>query len=428
MRRSPSLRLCAIGLVLFACDPGNQSVPEGEPDAALEAAPGCPYAPDPIGACDPFTLPAPVCRVDFDGAALGELWAGFDAEGREMAGGGRYLGQIWTLREQLDADGERARMEFAIDGCVSEASEIRPLGEGVLHRRRSRHYDHCAFTEVRDGTVLHRYDRGCDCRDVTTHAECEMGPHGPLRCREDQGDGTWSIQTYAYDDAGREVAWEGDWDGDGVPEHRRTWTYDADGRMVDEWFDCGDCEPPEVVRVRITFEDDPRRETSRRDAGDDGWAEVVRQRTYDEQGRLVRYAVGDDDGLPWVTETVYDALGGYRRVRTDEGQVTATKTVEVDGRRTTETTTEDDRQSVWATATDANGLRIEWLWSKVRGGEPYYFRHARYRRDDRGLLDGQRVQHLTDDGDMAHCTVDYAWSGACPTLPLHYEGQMCFGR
>lgn len=413
--------------LLGACDPRRQSVVDEAPaDAganALTAAPMCPYAPMPLGACEGFQSPEPACVVDVEGRT-GLSQVTFDATGREI-GSTSFLG---VHRSAYDDTGRLMLDEYADGGCVRSSTAVRPLGEGWLTRRRDGEREGCSYQVEHDGGRVHlEVDGACDCRDVRTLFECEMGPHGPVRCVESQHGAMPSIWTYSYDDAGRRVGEGFDRDGDGVPEREHTVVFDAAGREVESCTTCVDCEGAGEVCWYFTYEEDPRRVTRRRDEAADGSVEDGWRTTYDGEGRVVLEEFGVVGAPTGLIATTYDDRGGFRLVRTERGRVTATDELVIeDGRRTrTWTSVHDDRERVHSSVFGAHGGLIERVQIERAGGELIELRHDLYSRDARGLLSGQRSQRLTADGRRSTCTVAYRWSGACPVAPVDYEGGGC---
>jgi hypothetical protein len=414
--------------LLGACDPRNRSVLDEEPaDAgvdALTAAPMCPYAPMPPAECRAFVSPAPACVVDLDGRTL-DWQVTFDAAGRQIG----YTSYVGVSRSSLDETGRVERQEYAVDGCVTDVLSFHRLGEGRLTRRWNRWEDTCSFVvEHRGEVVLSEHDRDCDCRDVRPSIECEMGPHGPVRCVGNGYEGApHSTTTYTYDAVGRRVGERNDWDTDGVPEREHTVVFDAAGREAESCTTCTDCDDSEGSCWYYTYEEDPRRVTRRRDEGGDGSVEDVWRTTYDGEGRVVLEEFGAEDAVITRIATAYDDRGGYRLTRTERGQVTATDELVIeDGRRTrTWMSVDGDRERVHSTVFGEHGGLIERVQIQRDGGELIELRHDLYSRDARGLLSGQRSQRMTADGQTSACTIGYRWSGPCPVPPVDFEGGGC---
>lgn len=422
--------LLVVGLALLgACDPRRQSVADEEPaDAgadAVTAAPMCPYAPMPLGACEGFQSPEPACTVDIEGRTVLSQRS-FDATGR-LIGATDFLG---VSRSAYDETGRLVVDEHADDGCVSSSTVVRPLGDGWLTRRRSPSHQVCLYQVERDGElILDTVDLGCDCHDVITLRACEVGPEGPVSCTEYRHDGTLrGIWRYTYEDAGRRVGQHVDHDGDGVPEYEEVWAFDAEGRAVEYCTTSTDGDEVEQVCWSFTYEERPRRVVRLRDAGADGSAEDVWRTTYDEEDRVVLDEHGTGDVVTWYSETVYDERGGYRRTRINGGRVTGTEAVViVDGQRTwTRTSVYDDGETVDARVFAEHDGLIERVRIERDGrGELIELRHHHYSRDARGLVIGERVREVTADGLTRACTVAYRWSGPCPVPPVDYEGADC---
>lgn len=377
----------------------------------------------PPAACRAFVSPAPACVVDIDGRTLLSQVT-FDAAGRQIGS----TSNLGVARSSFDETGRVEREEFAVDGCVTEVMSFQRLGDGRLTCRWSRWEDSCAF-EVEQGgeVVLNEADRDCDCRDVRTLRACEMGPHGPVRCVDDgYASAGRSTTTYTYDAVGHRVGEQVDWDGDGVPEREHTVVFDAAGREVESCTTCVDCESGGACWY-FTYEEDPQRVTRRRDAGADGSVEDGWRTTYDGEGRVVLEEFGVVGAPTGLVATTYDDRGGFRLVRTERGQVTATDEFVVeDGRRTrTWTSVHDDRERVHSSVFGAHGGLIERVQIERAGGELIELRHDLYSRDARGLVSGLRSQRVTGDGRRSACTVAYRWSGACPVAPVDYEGGGC---
>lgn len=392
---------------------------------ALTAAPMCPYQPEPLGACEGFASPEPACVVDVDGRTeLSQV--SFDAAGRRIG----ETSDLSVSRSAFDHTGRVVRRESAEDGCVSSSTIVRPLGDGWLTHRRDRGGEGCSY-EMRSAEVMrHEVDPDCDCRDVLTLFECEVGPHGPVRCVWYEYDGALSgIWTYIYDAAGHRVSERVDRDGDGVHEAELTYAFDAEGRLVEQCGTCTDCGEPERVCWTFVYEEDPRRVTEHRDEGGDGLVERIERTTYDDEDRIVLEEFGED-GVANRTriETVYDDRGGYHRTWTRDGRVTLTEELVIEGGRRTRTRTavDDDGQSVDITVAGAHGGLIEHFGSVHNSrGDLIVSRHAHYSRDARGLLTGYRSRAVTGRGQLGICTIGYRWSGPCPVPPVDYDGEAC---
>lgn len=412
-------------LAVVGCDDRRAPTLDVERDAAVDArvaAPGCAYAPEPLGVCEGFRGPEPACVVDIEGSSFVSRVT-FDAQGREN-GHTSYLG---VRRETYDVDGHMVLDEFAVDGCVVHRRSERPLGDGVLVRQVGEQAEGCVFTvEVGGETALEESDVHCDCRDVVNRTDCEIGPYGPVRCVYIPHHGIdWQTTSYFYDDAGRRIAELTDFDNDGVVESRETWRYDQEGRLVDTLADCTACDDPWVVRWLVTYDDEPDRVTRRRDAGDDGWAEQLWRNTYDERDRRVLREWGDDDGIYGWVETTYDEEGGHRSVETEGGSITRIEERVIDGRRITETVTDARGERIEHVEVDARGALIERFESETGpDGALVEAWHVLYTRDARGLLTGVRSRNVFASGYVDVFTQRYRWSGPCPTPPSDYDGDV----
>lgn len=415
--------------LLGACDPRRQSVVDEAPaDAgadALTAAPMCPYAPMPLGACEGFQSPEPACVVDVEGRT-GLSQVTFDATGREI-GSTSFLG---VHRSAYDDTGRVVADEHGHDGCVSSSTVVRRLGEGWLTRERSPSHEGCSHEVERDGElILHTVDLGCDCRDVLTLRACEVGPEGAIRCAEYDHDGTLSgIWRYTYDDAGRRVGQQLDRDGDGVPEFEEVWAFDAEGRLVEHCAASTDDDGSHQSCWSLTYQERPRRVVSRWDDGADGSVESFWRTTYDDEDRVVLDERGIGDAVIGYAEIVYDDRGGYRETQVDRGRVTSTEEVVIEGGQRTWTrmwAREDGERVDARVFAEHGGLLERVLIDRDSRGELVELRHHHFSRDARGLVIGERLREVTAGGPMRACTVAYRWSGPCPVPPVGYEGEGC---
>lgn len=425
------IRFALLALSAFsitACDGRAPSAPEAEPDGGLPAPEPepmlgepepttdpepepCGLEADPLGRCAAPSAVDEACTVRIEGDR--DIRITLDAAGRQTS----VIDGRSGFARGFDADGRQLWRQDITDGCVARAVESRFEGDRVLTAFREPAQVRCEAATVVDGEWLRlTVDQGCDCTPRLALACDPPGPYGPPRCTRYAPDGAVAaVETWTYDAEGHLLEQALDTGGDGVVERRETARFDDRGRPVELLIECRDCEVAGgVERHTWRYEDMPVRVTHRVDVADDGRIEFVEVTTR-VAGRVVRVERGDGEGVTTVIETRYGEDGGRETVTTERGEVVRTERVAVEGPITTTTVETPAGRTVEAVEVDAAGRLVRRTIARDPGED--------FAETLTWDGDGRLVAEQVTEGDWG-CAVRYGWSGECPA-PAGRFNQPC---